>query len=112
MPGSWRLRVDRRASSALNRTASEGVLRIAEPGYGVTARHGGLRQVNDKTAGSSAQAEYERRSARHAADVRRRRPRILALASLVAIVGLVVLTVTPSRAHWCLSSRLAGDEGA
>ncbi len=51
--------------------------------------------MNDRTAGSSAQAEYERRAARHAADVRRRRPRILTFGALVAIVGLLVLTVNP-----------------
>jgi hypothetical protein len=51
--------------------------------------------VNDRTAGSSAQAEYERRAARHAEDVRRRRPRILALGTVAAIVGLLVLTVNP-----------------
>jgi hypothetical protein len=47
--------------------------------------------VNDRSAGGSAQAEYERRAAHHAADVRRRRPRILAFGAVVAIVGLVVL---------------------
>jgi hypothetical protein len=51
--------------------------------------------VSDKTAGSSAQAEYERRAARHAADVRRVRPRILTVGAVVAIVGLLVLTVSP-----------------
>lgn len=51
--------------------------------------------MSDKTAGSSARTEYERRVARHAADVRRRRPRILALGAGVAIVGLLVLTVSP-----------------
>lgn len=47
--------------------------------------------MNDETAGGSAQAEHDRRAARHAADVRRRRPRILAFGAVVAIVGLVVL---------------------
>jgi hypothetical protein len=51
--------------------------------------------VNDKIAGGSAQAEYERRAAGHAADVRRRRPRILAFGAVVAIVGLFVLMVNP-----------------
>jgi hypothetical protein len=51
--------------------------------------------VNDRSAGGSAQAEYERRAAGHAADVRRRRPRILAVGAAVAIVGLIVLTVNP-----------------
>jgi len=52
--------------------------------------------VNDKTAGRSAQAEYERRAAHHAEDVRRRRPWILAFGAVVAVVGLVVLlTVSP-----------------
>jgi hypothetical protein len=51
--------------------------------------------VNHRTAGSSAQAEYECRAARHAEDVRRRRPRILAFGVVVAIVGLLVLTVNP-----------------
>jgi hypothetical protein len=51
--------------------------------------------VNDTSAGGSAQAEYERRAARHAADVRRRRPRILAFGAVVAIVGLLVLMVNP-----------------
>ena len=51
--------------------------------------------MNDTSAGGSAQAEYERRAARHAADVRRRRPRILAFGAVVAIVGLLVLMVNP-----------------
>ena len=51
--------------------------------------------MNDRTAGGSAQAEYERRAASHAADVRRRRPRILAFGAVIAIGGLVVLTVNP-----------------
>jgi hypothetical protein len=52
--------------------------------------------VNDKTAGSSARAEYERRAARHAEDVRRRRPRILAVGAVFAVGGVVVLlTVSP-----------------
>jgi len=51
--------------------------------------------VNDKTAGGSAQAEYERRAAHHAADVRRRRPRILAVGAIFAVVGLLVLMVNP-----------------
>ena len=51
--------------------------------------------MNERSAGGSAQAEYERRAARHAADVRRRRPRILAFGAVVAIVGLLVLIVNP-----------------
>jgi Nuclease-related domain len=51
--------------------------------------------VNDRSAGGSAQAEYERRAAHHAADVRRRRPRILAFGAVVAIFGLLVLIVSP-----------------
>jgi hypothetical protein len=51
--------------------------------------------VSDRSAGGSAQAEYERRAAHHAADVRRRRPRILAFGAVVAIVGLLVLMVNP-----------------
>jgi hypothetical protein len=51
--------------------------------------------VNDSSAGGSAQAEYERRAAHHAADVRRRRPRILVFGAVVAIVGLLVLMVNP-----------------
>jgi hypothetical protein len=52
--------------------------------------------VNDRSAGGSAQAEYERRAARHAADVRRRRPRILAFGAVFAVGGVVVLlTVSP-----------------
>jgi len=51
--------------------------------------------VNDRSAGGSAQAEYERRAAHHAADVRRRRPRILVFGAVVAIVGLLVLMVNP-----------------
>ncbi|HEU6439471.1 MAG TPA: nuclease-related domain-containing protein [Terriglobales bacterium] len=51
--------------------------------------------MNDKTAGGSAQAEYERRAAHHAADVRRRRPRILAVGAIFAVVGLLVLMVNP-----------------
>lgn len=52
-------------------------------------------RVNNGTAGGSAQAEYERRAARHAEDVRRRRPRVLAFGAVVAIVGLVLLIVNP-----------------
>ncbi len=51
--------------------------------------------MHDRNAGASAQAEYERRAARHAADVRQRRPRILALGAAVAIVGLVALALNP-----------------
>ena len=51
--------------------------------------------MNDRSAGGSAQAEYERRAANHAADVRRRRTRILAFGAVVAIVGLLVLMVNP-----------------
>ena len=51
--------------------------------------------MNDSSAGGSAQAEYERRAAHHAADVRRRRPRILVFGAVVAIVGLLVLMVNP-----------------
>jgi hypothetical protein len=52
--------------------------------------------VNDRSAGGSAQAEYERRAARHAEDVRRRRPRILAFGAVFAVGGVVVLlTVSP-----------------
>jgi hypothetical protein len=52
--------------------------------------------MNDQNAGGSAQAEYERRAARHADDLRRRRPRILTFGVVVAIVGLIVLvTVSP-----------------
>jgi nuclease-like protein len=50
--------------------------------------------VNDETAGGSAQAEYERRSARHAKDLRRRRPRILAFGAAMAIAALVVAILT------------------
>jgi hypothetical protein len=50
--------------------------------------------VNDKTAGGSAQAEYERRAARHTEDLRQRRPRILAFGAAMAIVALVVAVVT------------------
>jgi hypothetical protein len=49
--------------------------------------------VNDKSAGDSAQAEYERRAARRAEDLRRRRPRILAFGAMVAIIGLVVVVI-------------------
>ena len=52
--------------------------------------------MNDRSAGGSAQAEYERRAARHAEDVRRRRPRILAFGAVFAVGGVVVLlTVSP-----------------
>ena len=50
--------------------------------------------MNDKTAGGSAQAEYERRAARHADDLRHRRPRILAFGAAIAIVAVVVAVVT------------------
>ena len=50
--------------------------------------------MNDKTAGGSAQAEYERRAARHAEDLRQRRPRILAFGAAMAIVAIVVAVVT------------------
>jgi hypothetical protein len=46
--------------------------------------------VNDETAGGSAQAEYDRRAARHAEDLRKRRPRILAISAAMVIVALVV----------------------
>ena len=49
--------------------------------------------MNDKTAGGSAQAEFERRAARHAEDLRRRRPRILAFGAVIAIVGLAVAVI-------------------
>ena len=51
--------------------------------------------MNDRSAGGSAQAEYERRAAHHAADVRRRSPKILAFGAVVAIVGLLVLMANP-----------------
>lgn len=44
-------------------------------------------------AGGSAQAEYDRRAARHAEDLRRRRPRILGFGLVVAIIGATVLVV-------------------
>jgi hypothetical protein len=47
--------------------------------------------MRDETAGGSAQAEYERRAARHAEDLRQRRPRILAAGLAIAIVGVAVL---------------------
>jgi hypothetical protein len=47
--------------------------------------------MGDETAGGSAQAEYERRAARHAEDLRQRRPRILATGLAIAIVGVAVL---------------------
>ena len=50
--------------------------------------------MNDETAGGSAQAEYERRAARHAEDLQQRRPRILASGAAMAIVALVVAVVT------------------
>jgi hypothetical protein len=50
--------------------------------------------MSDKTAGGSAQAEYDRRAARHAEDLRQRRPRILALGGAMAIVALVVAVAT------------------
>lgn len=49
--------------------------------------------MDDKTAGGSAQAEYERRAARRAEDLRQRRPRILAFGAMVAIIGLVVVVI-------------------
>jgi hypothetical protein len=50
--------------------------------------------VNDAPpAGGSAQAEYDRRAARHAEELRQRRPRILAFGAIVAVVGLVVVAV-------------------
>lgn len=42
-------------------------------------------------AGGSAQAEYDKRAARHAEDLRRRRPRILGFGLVVAIIGAIVL---------------------
>ena len=49
--------------------------------------------MSGPTAGGSAQAEYEKRAARHAEDLRRRRPRILAFGLIVAIVGAIVAVV-------------------
>jgi hypothetical protein len=47
--------------------------------------------MGDETAGGSAQAEYERRAARHAEDLRQRRPRILAAGFAIAIAGVAVV---------------------
>ena len=77
MPGSWRLREN-------GSTTDLGVH---------TARY--ASSVNDEAAGGSTQAEFERRAARHAEDVRRRRPRILAFGVVVAIVGVVAVIVNP-----------------
>lgn len=50
----------------------------------------------DKTAGGSAQAEYDRRAARHAEDLRQRRPLILTAGAVVAVVALgVAIIVDP-----------------
>lgn len=49
--------------------------------------------MNDKSAGRSAQAEHDRRDARYAEDLRRRRPRILAFGAAMALVALVVAVV-------------------
>lgn len=45
----------------------------------------------DSSAGGSAQAEYDRRAARYAEDLHRRRPRILATGLVIAVLGLIVL---------------------
>lgn len=50
--------------------------------------------MSDKTAGGSAQAEFDRRAARHAEDLHQRRPRILAFGAVMAIVALVVAVAT------------------
>ncbi len=50
--------------------------------------------MSDKTAGGSARAEYDRRAARHAEELRQRRPRVLAFAAVVAVVALVVAVAT------------------
>jgi hypothetical protein len=48
------------------------------------------------TAGGSAEAEYKRRAARRAADLRRRRPQIIGVGVAVAILGIVVaVSVSP-----------------
>jgi hypothetical protein len=52
-----------------------------------------VAHVNDAPAGGSAKAEYDRRAARHAEDLRKRRPRILAFGVIVAAIGLVVAAV-------------------
>lgn len=44
-------------------------------------------------AGGSAQAEYDKRAARHAEGLRRRRPRILALGLIIAFIGAIVIVV-------------------
>jgi hypothetical protein len=49
--------------------------------------------VSDRTAGESAQAEYDLRAARHAEDLRRRRPRILAFGLAVAVIGVTLMVV-------------------
>jgi hypothetical protein len=49
--------------------------------------------VSDKTAGGSAQAEYDRRAARHAEDLRQRRTRILIFAAAMTLVALAVAAV-------------------
>lgn len=50
--------------------------------------------MNDRPAGGSAQAEYDRRAARHAEDLRQRRPRILAFGAGMAVAALIVAVVT------------------
>jgi hypothetical protein len=67
---------------------------VARVAFTCRGRAPRLLLVNDKTAGGSAQAEYERRAARHAEDLRQRRPRILAFGAAMAIVALVVAVVT------------------
>ena len=49
--------------------------------------------MSDVPAGGSARAEYDRRVARHAEDLRRRRPRILAFGLVIAMVGAIVAVV-------------------
>lgn len=49
--------------------------------------------MNDKTAGGSAQAEYDRRAARHSDDLRQRRPRILAFGLVFVVVAVVVMAL-------------------
>lgn len=48
----------------------------------------------DRTADGSAQAEYDRRAARHAEDLRQRRPRILAFGAVMVVAALIVAVAT------------------
>ncbi len=67
-------------------------VRPKEPGVPIDAVAWDEPAWQKRKAGASAQARYESRRGRHRASVRRRRPKILAQAIALGIVGLVLAT--------------------